>query len=165
MYTREILFIIEDGDVISDRAVTNLSISYVNDLPRVLLDGERFNIIVNYTENQGNITLTPLLILEDSDNMQLLSINVTLYERNLSGQLIQINSSIEFLSHDLIGQTYNNISIDMEYTNTILLSGPGFLEDFQYLLRQIVYTFNGEIELLVNQRKVYIRILYFDYSH
>ena len=154
---RTISFRFYDNSLVSADFITTVLIQFVEDAPRIILNGTAFVVSLTYTEGMGNLTLAPSLLVEDDDSTALsyLRLSLSIYSNAL---YLPLNfSTEEYLSHPQLGQTVNGISISTQTNGVLFFSGNATLSEYQYIVRRTFYFREGQIPLYNNtERQVFI---------
>ena len=151
--SRSAIFRVYDESLVSLDATTEIVIQFVNDPPRIVLNGTLFVISLTYQEGTGNLTLAPNAVVQDDDSSTLSNISLSLYVESGSGYAPLGFSGNEYLSHPQLGQTVNGVSVSAESQGVLLFSGVASLLEYQELVRQAFYFRGGDIPLANNTER------------
>ena len=159
---RSVTFRVYDDDLISDPVNTTISILFVNDPPRVIINDTQSSLV--YSEGSGDLIIAATALVQDADNANLtqLILRLTIQE-NTRYVPLQFSSS-EYLTHPLLGHTVNGITIQPGYNGTLQFSGVSSLLAYQTILRGAVYFRDEEIPInnSTERRVSYFMIILFD---
>ena len=156
---RSVIFRVYDDDLVSDPATTTISILFVNDPPRIVINDTQSSLI--YNEGSGDLILVPTVLVQDDDNANLTQLTLRLTIQESSNYVPLQFSNSEYLTHPLIGHTVNGISVEIGSNGTLLFSGVTSLLGYQTLLRSAVYFRDGEIPMNSTERRVSNLIIIF----
>ena len=149
---RNVTFRVFDDDLISEPATTNISILFVNDPPRIIINDTQSSLI--YSEGSGDLILSPTALVEDDDNANLVQLTLRLTLQENSSYVPLLFSNSEYLTHPQLGQTVNGVTVESGSNGTLLFSGVASLLGYQTLLRSVVYFRDGEIPMNSTERRV-----------
>ena len=144
---RIVEFTASDSALTSVPAVATIAIIAVNDRPVILLGGNTRDVVLEYSEVEGELSLvSDELVLFDEDSPLLSFVNITIV--NSQPGVDQFNYS-----------TQGSSSIEGEFlSGTLLLSGPASVSEFTTVLRSVVYinqfVQNDQFELLTGGRSI-----------
>ena len=127
---RTVIFKVSDGLVDSDPVTVNIGFLHLDDPPRILGPPNR----VTYTEGTPPTLITPMVILQDDDNDQLMSLQVDLVDPLDGDTLSDGTTSSPLLRFDLKS-----------------------LYEFQAILRQITFVNNAD-EPILSDRRINIQV-------
>ena len=160
---RSAVFRVYDESLVSLDATTEIIIQFVNDPPRIVLNGTLFVISLTYKEGTGNLTLAPNALVQDDDSSTLSNVSLSLTVASGSSYVPLGFSASEYLSHPQLGQTVNGISVSAESQGVLLFSGVASLLEYQAIIRLAFYFRAGEIPLVNNtERQVSRRVMLTD---
>ena len=142
-----------DESLVSLDATTVILIQFVNDPPRIILNGTLFVISLTYEEDSGNLTLAPNALVQDDDSSTLSNVSLSLYVGSGSGYVPLSFSANEYLSHPQLGQTVNGVAVSAESQGVLLFSGVASLLEYQQLIRLAFYFRGGDIPLVNNTER------------
>ena len=124
---RLVVFTVSDESLVSLPAVTSVLIQSVNDPPSLLLGGTVRDITLTYTETDPNLPLFPAnFALFDPDSELISFVNVT---------IVNFESGIDRF---LFSMEATNLTVEV-FSGTLLVSGPGPIEEFISVLRNVAY--------------------------
>jgi len=123
--TREVSFIVNDGNALSRAIIREITLMAVNDVPVL---GEIEVTPLMYTENEAAKAITTTLRVKDADDLNLASATVSISLNYQSGGDI-----LSFTNANGISGTWNNVS------GILNLTGKSSVANYQAALRRITY--------------------------
>ena len=135
--TRQVVITVSDPPMTDVSALTNVSITNVNDPPELVM----VSTLAEYSEGDGPVPILESATITDSDNAFLVSATITLTPLDPGMETLSANST-----NTAITTTYNSTSA------TLTLTGVDTLENYTTVLLSITYEHSGSADPTLGTR-------------